>query len=125
MVVASGEDGEVVGGVDAGGPERSSVPDSSSVVGDGCLLDIVGSLETDEKTVLASDEIDLCGWAFKEIEEGASVDVGLFEVKVDLGALGLAGWEERAEELGLETLCDVLVQLDLGVKSVDVVPVPN
>jgi hypothetical protein len=51
------------------------------------------------------------------------VEVGLLEVQVQLGALGLGGRQEGAEQLGLEALGDGVVDLDLGVESIDSVPV--
>ena len=50
------------------------------------------------------------------------MEVGLLEVEVDLCALCLGGREERAQNLGLEALSNGVVELDLGVESIDCVP---
>jgi hypothetical protein len=44
--------------------------------------------------------------------------VGLLEVQVELGALGLLGGLVLGEDLSLEALGDVVVQLELGVEGV-------
>lgn len=71
---------------------------------------------------MADDGIEVGGWALQEVEEGTGVEVGLLEVQVELNALGLGGGEEVAENLSLEALGDVVVELDLGLKSVGGVP---
>ena len=50
------------------------------------------------------------------------MEVGLLEVQVDLGTFCGGGWEEVAQDLGLEALGDAIVELELGVEGVDGVP---
>lgn len=91
MVVASGEQAQVVGCCDSGGVCGEAVADSSGIVGDGSLLDIVATLSTDEETLVAENSIEVGRWALEQVEESAGVEVWLLEEEVDLGTLGLGG----------------------------------
>lgn len=122
MVVGSSEDAQVVAGSDSSRVLRSSVSDSGAVAGDSSLLDIVASSGTSEETILTNDCVDAGSWALEEIEEGTTVEVGLHEVDVEFGALGLGSWEEGAENLSLEALGNHVLDLNLGVECVDGVP---
>lgn len=122
VVVRSGEDAQVAGSGDGSSVFRGSVSNGSGVVGDGGLLDVISSRGTSQEAVLSNDSINTGSWALQQVEEDAAVEVGLLEVQVELCALGLGGGQEGAEELSLEALGDGVVDLDLGVKSVDGVP---
>lgn len=50
------------------------------------------------------------------------VQVGLFEVQVELGTLALGLGKEASEKLGLQALGDGIVELNLSVESIDGVP---
>lgn len=67
---------------------------------------------------MAKDSVEVGGGALEEIEEGTGVDVGLLEVEVQLGALGLGARQILGQDLSLEALGDVVVQLELGVEGV-------
>jgi len=122
VVVGSSKDAQVVAGGDSSRVLRSSISDGGAVAGDGSLLDIVTSSGTSEEAILTNDCVNVGSWALEEIEEGAAVEVGLHEVDVEFGALGLGSWEEGAENLSLEALGDHILELNLGVESVDGVP---
>jgi len=122
VVVGSREDAQVIGSSNGSSVLRSNVSDSSRVAGDSSLLDIVTSRGTCQEAVLTDHSIDVGGWALEEVEESTAVEVGLLEVQVELCALVLAGREERAQDLGLESLGDRVVELNLGVESIDSVP---
>ena len=122
MVVACGEEGEVVGRGDGRGVLRQRVRDSRRVLGDGGLLDIIATLGTDQEALVAQDSVEVRGRTLEQVEEGASVHVGLLEVQVQLGALGLRGGQILRQNLGLEALGDVVVKLELGVQSIGGVP---
>lgn len=122
VVVGGGEDAQVVGGNDGGGVKWLLVTDTEGVASDGGLLDIVTGLSSDEETIMSNDGVNGGGWTLQEIEESAGVEVWLLEVQVELDALGLGGWEERAENLSLESLGDGVVELELGLQSVGGVP---
>ena len=64
------------------------------VAGDGRLLDIVRSLGTGEEALVTDDGVNVGGGTLGQVEEGASVDVGLLEVDVDALAVGLCGGME-------------------------------
>jgi len=118
VVVASGEQRQVVAGGDGSGVLGNAVANGSGVLGDGGLGDIVATLSTNQEALVAQDGIEVGGGAVQEVEEGAGVQVGLLEVEVELGTLGLLGGLVLSQDLSLEALGDVVVQLKLGVQSV-------
>jgi hypothetical protein len=118
VVVASGEQAQVVGGGDGCGVGGEAVANSSGVFGDGSLLDIVATLSTDEETLMAKDSIEVGRWALEQVEESTGVEVWLLEEEVDLGTLGLRAGQVLGQDLGLKALGNVVVELKLGVKSV-------
>lgn len=122
VVVRGSEDAEVVGGGDGSGVGGGGEADGGGVAGDGGLVDVVTGRSTGEETLVADDGVNVGGGALQEVEEGTAVDVGLLEVQVELGALGLGGGEEGEDTLGLEALGKGVGELDLGVKGVGGVP---
>lgn len=118
MVVASGENAQVVASGDGSSVLGNAVADGSGVLGDGGLLDVVATLSTDKETLVAENSVEVGGRAVEEVEEGTSVQVGLLEVEVQTGTLGLLGGEVLGEDFSLETLGDVVVELELGVEGV-------
>lgn len=118
MVVAGGEERQVVAGGDGSGVLGNAVTDGGGVLGDGGLVDVVTTLGTDEEALVAENGVEVGGGAVKQIEEGTGVQVGLLEVQVELGALGLLGGLVLGEDLSLEALGNVVVKLELGVESV-------
>lgn len=58
----------------------------------------------------------------EEVDKGASMEQWLFEVKVELGALGLRGREELSKNLGFESVGEGVVEFDLSIKSVERCP---
>lgn len=118
MVVAGGEERQVVAGGDGGGVLGNAVADGGGVLGDGGLVDVVATLSTNEEALVAEDSVEVGGRAVQEVEEGTGVQVGLLEVEVELGALGLLSGLVLGENLSLEALGDVVVELELGVEGV-------
>lgn len=118
MVVAGGEDSQVVASSDGSGVLGNTVADGSGVLGDGSLLDVVATLGTNKETLVTKDSVKVGGGAVEEVEEGTSVQVGLLEVEVELGTLGLLGGQVLGEDLSLEALSNVVVELELGVEGV-------
>lgn len=118
MVVASGEQAQVVGCGDSGRVGGEAVANSSGVLGDGSLLDIVATLSTDEETLVAENSVEVGGWALEQVEESTGVEVRLLEEEVDLGTLGLRAGQILGQNLSLETLGDVVIKLKLGVEGV-------
>lgn len=118
MVVASREDREVVAGGDDSRVLGKAVADGSGVLGDGSLLNIVATLSADQETLVAEDNIEVGSGSLQKIEESTSVEVGLLEVQVELGTLGLRSGQVLSEDLRLEALGDVVVELKFGVKSI-------
>lgn len=118
VVVAGREDREVVAGSDGSRVLGKAVTNGSGVLGDGSLLDIVTTLSTDEETLVTENDVKIGGRALQEVEESTGIKVGLLEVEVELGTLGLRGGQVLGEDLSLEALGDVVVELELGVESV-------
>lgn len=118
MVVASREDAQVVASSDGSSVLGNAVANGSGVLGDGGLLDVVATLSTDKETLVAENSVEVGGRAVEEVEEGTSVQVGLLEVEVQAGTLGLLGGEVLGEDLSLQTLGNVVVELELGVEGV-------
>lgn len=119
VVVGGGKDAHVVGCRDGGAVDGVLVTNGGRVAGDGGLLDIVASLATNNKTLVANDGVDIGGGALEQIKEGAEVECGLLEVGVELCAVGAGVGLEGGQDLGLEALGDVLVELELGVEGVE------
>jgi hypothetical protein len=122
VVVRSGEDAQVVGSSDGGAVLGGNVADSGAVAGQGSLVDIIASAGTGEETLVADNGIDVGGGALEEIEESTTVEAGLLEEQVELGALGGGGGQEVEETLKLEALGQGVADLDLGVEGVGGVP---
>lgn len=118
VVVAGGENAQVVASGDGGSVLGNAVADGSGVLGNGSLLDVVATLSTDNKTLVAEDSVEVGSGAAEEVEESTGMQVGLLEVEVELGTLGLLGGEVLGEDLSLETLGDVVVELELGVEGI-------
>ena len=118
VVVAGGEEGQVVAGSDGSRVLGNAVTDGSGVLGDGSLVDVVATLSTDEEALVAEDGVEVGSGALQEVEEGTGVQVGLLEVEVELGTLGLLSGLVLGEDLSLEALGDVVVELELGVESI-------
>lgn len=121
LVVGSGNDGQVLGADEGSGEGGGLVAETERVAGDGGLLDVVASLTTDEEALVAGGHIKdgvkvAVGKAV--VDEGAGVDVGVLEGKVELlgGAVGLAGVPEVLE-VDLDAGGGDVGELDLGVKE--------
>ena len=89
------------------------------VLGDLASADVVTDLGTGDETIVSDNGVTVERGALEEIKEGASVEEGLAEVKVKLGALALSGGKELGEDLGLESVDNVVVKLNLGVEGVE------
>lgn len=122
MVVAGGEDAQVVRGGDGGAVLGGEVADSGAVAGNGGLLNVVAGRGTGEETLVTDNGVDVGGGALEEVEEGSAVEGRLLEGKVELDALVLGGGQEREDALGLEALGERVGELHLGVEGVGRVP---
>jgi len=119
VVVARGEDAEVVGGSDGSVVHAVLVANGGGVPGDSGFLDIVTSFTTDDEALVANDSVYGGGRALEEVGESAEVERGLLEVEVEFGTGGLGVGLEGGQSLGLEALGDVVVELELGVEHVE------
>ena len=124
LVVGGGEDAQGVGGSDSGVVERSGVTNSSAVLGDGGLLDVVADLTTNNEALVGNDGVgnSADGTSGGVVSEDTAVEVGLLEVEVDLLALVAGSRAEVGENLGLQAAGEGVVELDLGSKDIGGVP---
>lgn len=118
VVVASRENAQVVASGDGSSVLRNAVANGGGVLRDSGLLDVVTTLSTDKEALMAEDSVEVGGRAVEEVKEGTSVHVGLLELEVEFGTLGLLSGEVLGEDLGLKALGDVVVELELGVEGV-------
>ena len=118
VVVACGEDAQVVCGLDSGGVGTLAVTGGERVLGDGGLTNIVSTFCTDQETLMAECDVEVCGGALEEVGEKTSVDVWLLVVEVELAAVGLLCREVVGEDFGLEAFGEVVLKLELGVEGV-------
>jgi hypothetical protein len=118
VVVRGGEHAQVVGGGDGGGVLGHRVSDRSGVSRDGSLLDIISGFRTNQETLVSQHGVDGGGRPLEEIEEGTAVEVGLLEVQVGLGAVGLGLGQVVSDQLSLEALGELVVEFDLGVQDI-------
>lgn len=122
MVVRRSKNAQVVGGGNGSAVLGSGVTDSGAVGGDSGPVDVVASRGTGKETLVANSSVNVGNGALEEVEEGTAVEAGLLEEEVELGALASGGGQEVEETLELEALGQSIVDLDLGVESVDGVP---
>lgn len=122
MVISSREDAQVAGSSDRSSVLSGGVSNGGGVTSDGSLFNAVTGRCSNQETILADNSIDVGSWALKEVEESTGVQVRLFEVQVELSTLGLGLGEERTKNLSLQTLGNGVVELNLGVESIDGVP---
>jgi hypothetical protein len=118
VVVAGGEDAQVVGRLDGGGVLGQAVADGGRVARHRRLLHVVAGLGADQEALVAQDRVDVGGGALEEVEEGAEVEVGLLVVQVYLAAVGLFGGEVVGEDFGAEAFGELVFELDFGVQRV-------
>lgn len=121
VVVAGGEDRQVVGGNEGEGVGGLLVTDTSGVTGQGGGLDVVGDGGTGGETVLAEGEVTVEGWTLEDVDEGSDVEGVLGVVVVDLDGLGGA-WNNGGNQFGLEAGGQGVSQLQLGGEGVVVGP---
>lgn len=118
MIIACGEDAQVVGGLDGRGVLRQTVADGGGVFGHGGFLNIVASLGADEKSLVAKHGVDVGGWAFEEVEEGAEVEVGLLVIQVQFATIGLFCGQIVGQDFGSEASGELVFKLDLGIERI-------
>ena len=118
MIVAGGEDAQVVGGCDSCGVAPLAVSCCETVLGDSCFLDVVAAFCADKEAFVAEGHVDGRDGAFEEVDEGADVDVGLLVVEVELAAVGALRGHVVGEDLGFEAFGEVVFELELRVEAV-------
>lgn len=117
--IAGSEDAQVVGSSDGGSVLGREVADRSSVLGNGGLVDVVTSLTTDDKTLVADDSVNGGSGALEGVDKSAEVEGGLLEEQVDLGGGVLGLGLEGSKTLELDVLGQSAVEFNLGINGVD------
>ena len=118
VVIARGEDAQVVRGGDGSGVERGAVSKRSTIFRDCGLLHIVSDLTTGEVAFVSENGIEGGGGALEGVDEGAEIDVGLLVEEVEFAAVVLVFGQEGRGDLGFETLDNVVLELELCVEDV-------
>ena len=118
MVVAGGEDTQIVGGSDSSGVRWLTIACSKSVFCDGSLSNIVSSFCANKEAFVTEGSIEGGGGALEDIGEETCVDVGLLVVEVEFAAVCLLDREVVSQDFGFETLCQVVFEFELSVKGV-------
>ena len=118
VVVGRSEDVQVVETVEGDGVLRGRVADGGSVSADLAVLNRVRSLSTGEQAVLADDAVEGEGRALEDVEEGAAVEAWLLVDGACERRLTAALREKRGLDVELQALCDVVLQLELGLEDV-------
>ena len=118
MVVAGGEDAEIVACGNRSGVRRLRVTRGERVLGDSGLRDVVSTFSTDDESFVSDGHVECCGGAFEEVGEQSGVDVGLLVVQVQLAAIVLGRGEVVGQDFGFETFGQVVFELELGVETV-------
>jgi len=118
VVVRSGEGGQVSETVEGDGVVGSGVTESTSVSGDGTGGDIVRCLGTNKETISANNSVGSEGGALEEVDGSPGVEGRLLvDGSKDSRLLGLGG-VKSSSEVQLQSLGDLVLQLDLGSEEV-------
>jgi hypothetical protein len=118
VIVASGEQAQVVAGSHGARIGGLAVANSKGVLSDGSLGDIVASLATDEEAILTNDKVQCGCGSFEDIGEQAGVEGWLLVEDVELSTESLLGREVVGENLSLQALGDRVIELKLGIEAV-------
>jgi len=118
VIVGRGEDAQVVGRGNRRRVFGQGVPDCRRISRNGRLLHIVTSFGTDQEALVTQDCVKLCGGTIEQVKECTGVEVRLLEMQVELCTLLLGVRQELCEKLGLQSLGDGVIKLDLGVERV-------
>lgn len=117
VVVASGENGQVVGCNKGNSVGRSLVTESSGVVGQDSGLDVVGKSTTGGEAVLTEGQVSVEKRALQQVDKGSCGNGVLGEVSVELDSLRDT-WDDGGNQFGLEAWGDGIGKFQLGGKSV-------
>ena len=70
VIVAGRENAQIVCRGDCSGVGGCTISDSSSIFGNGGLLDVVATLDTSNKSFMSNGEVNICR-LLEEVDEGA------------------------------------------------------
>ena len=94
------------------------VTNGSGILGKSSFLRVVASLRADQEAFVAENAVDVGYRALENVEESAGVEVRLLEVEVELGTEGLRLGGEVCDSFGLQSVGDLVVQLDFRLEDV-------
>ena len=118
MVIARGEDAQVVRRRNSCSIASLAVAGREAVFRHGCFLDIIPTFRADQESFVAEGQVNGRDRALEEVDEGADVDVGLLVVEVELSTVGALCWQVVGEDLSFEAFGQVVFELELGVEAV-------
>ena len=118
VVVRGREDLEGVVGVKSNRVLGGGVTGSGTETGDGSTGNIVSDITSEQETLTTDNDITSEGGALEEINIGTGVEAQLLVVDANLGVLLALGGEETSDNIQLQTLGDLVLELDLGGKEV-------
>jgi len=118
VVVARSKGVQVAKTVEGNSVLGRAEANSSGVLGDAALSDVVGSLGAEQETVTANDSVSGEGWSLEEVKEGTCVETGLLVDGRDNDSLLRAFWEKGSVQVELETLGKVVLGLNGGAEDV-------
>ena len=67
---------------------------------------------------MANTRVEGSDGSFEQVGKEAGVDIRLLVMEIELSTVGLLGWKVVGEDLGLETLGEVVFELDFGIEGV-------
>jgi len=120
VVIRGSKDVQVVRGRNGSSVLGNAVANSCGVFGNLPAFDIIAYLSARKKSVMANDGIAIEGGTFQHIEERTGVEERLTKMEVQLGTRALTGGGEKlGDDLGLQTVGDGVIKLNLGVQSIE------
>lgn len=122
VIVARGEDAEVVGGLDRGRVLGQTVSDRGRVLGHCRFLNIIACLGADEEPFMSQHGVNVGGRSFEEVEEGTEVEVGLLVVEVDFSSVRLFGRQVVGQNFGFQPFGELIFEFYLGVERIACCP---
>jgi len=118
VIVTGSESGPIAQTMDGDGIIRGTEADSTGATGEATLGDVVRRVGTDEESVTTEDGVGSECWSLEDIKESAGVKTRLLVGGSQQGGLGALLRQQSGSEVELQTLGDLVLQLDLSAKHV-------
>lgn len=118
MIVRGREDAQVVGCSDGSSISWLRIASSERISSDSSFANIVATFGSDNESLMANTRVEGSDGSFEQVGKEAGVDIRLLVMEIELSTVGLLGWKVVGEDLGLETLGEVVFELDFGIEGV-------